>query len=458
MTPLLQAGQTLQMERAGALLVVGDRIGEGGQGVVHHARLNGSPFAVKWLRPGLGSGEMRRSITALVQRGGPPHRAFVWPIDVVVSRQIPSFGYLMPLLDSRFISLAHLLNEREQPSFRVLAGLGRELVDAFAALHSSGLCYRDISFGNLRADPLACEVAVLDTDNVGVHETRVLVKGTGPFMAPEILRDEALPSTVTDLHSLAVLLFYLFMHGHPLLGSRADSFYGWDGRHVSEAELLTSNLGVNPLFVFDPADRSNAPPPGDPVLTWWDVYPEEFRRVFTDAFTTGLQDATLHGRVTEGTWRRALLRLSDRVTACARCSAAAFYDPERPGRTCWDCGDVLPVPHVLKMPGGTLVLAVDAAVTSHHLSRDRDYRSPRAVVEPHPAQPGHLALRNLMETPWVVVPEGEEPKTVGPGQRLAVRPMTIDFGGAAGQIMTGSEPVGSLSAAHSGDGGDAARS
>jgi eukaryotic-like serine/threonine-protein kinase len=457
MTPLLRAGQTLHMERAGASLVVGDRIGEGGQGVVHQARLNGSPFAVKWLRPGPGIGDMRKSITALVQRGGPPHRAFIWPIDLVVSRQEPGFGYLMPLLDPRFISLAHLLNEQVQPSFRVLAGLGRELVDAFAALHSSGLCYRDISFGNLRADPQACEVAVIDVDNIGVDGAGALVKGTGPFMAPEILRDQALPSTVTDLHSLAVLLFYLFMHGHPLLGSRADSSYAWDGRHVSEAELLTSNLGANPLFVFDPADRSNAPPPGDPVLTWWEVYPEEFRRVFTDAFTTGLRDATLHGRVTEGTWRRALLRLSDCVTACSRCGATAFYDPGRPGRTCWDCGDVLPVPHVLKMPGGTLVLAVDAAVTSHHLRRDRDYRSPRAIVEPHPAQPGHLALRNLMETPWVVVPEGEEPKTVAPGQRLAVRPMTIDFGGPAGQIMAGGEAVGSLSAAQGGAAGDAPR-
>jgi DNA-binding helix-hairpin-helix protein with protein kinase domain len=458
MTPLLQAGQTLQMERAGALLVVGDRIGEGGQGVVHQARLNGSPFAVKWLRPGPGTGDMRKSITALVQRGGPPHRAFVWPIDLVVSRQIPGFGYLMPLLDSRFISLAHLLNERVQPSFRVLADLGRELVDAFAALHSSGLCYRDISFGNLRADPLACEVAVIDVDNIGVDGGGALVKGTGPFMAPEIFRDEALPSTATDLHSLAVLLFYLFMHGHPLLGSRADSSYAWDAAHISEAELLSRNLGVNPLFVFDPADRSNAPPPGDPVLTWWDVYPDEFRRVFAKAFTTGLRDASLHGRVTEGTWRRALLRLSDCVTSCSRCGAAAFHDSEQPGRTCWDCGGVLPVPHLLKMPGGTLVLAVDAAVTSHHLSRDRDYRSRRAIVEPHPAQPGHLALRNLMDKPWVVVPEGEEPKIVAPGQRLAVRPMTIEFGVATGQIMAGREPMDMLSAACGRDAGTAARS
>ena len=47
MDGLIQPGDTLRMERAGALLTVEKRIGEGGQGVVHAARLNGAPFAVK---------------------------------------------------------------------------------------------------------------------------------------------------------------------------------------------------------------------------------------------------------------------------------------------------------------------------------------------------------------------------------------------------------------------------
>jgi DNA-binding helix-hairpin-helix protein with protein kinase domain len=436
MVSLLQAGQTLRMERGGASVTVEERIGEGGQGVVHRARLNGAPFAVKWFRSGPGTDDMRKSITALVQRGRPPHRSFVWPIDLVASDRLPGFGYLMPLLEPRFISLAQLLNQQAQPPFRVIVTLGRELVDAFAALHSSGLCYRDISFGNLRVDPLACEVAIIDVDNVGIDGGDAHVKGTGPFMAPEILRDEALPSTVTDLHSLAVLLFYLFMHGHPLLGSRADSSYTWEGDgHISETQLLVRNFGVHPLFIFDPDDRSNPPVPGDRVLIWWAIYPEQLRRVFCQAFTTGLHDASLHGRVTEGTWRRALLSLHDSVWTCPRCDAAVFHDPEQPGRPCWDCGRVLPLPAMLKLPGGTLVLSEGAVMTSHHLSRDRDHHTARAVVEPHPGRPGRVTLRNLTQKAWVVVPDGEEPKTVVPGQRLAVRPMTIDFHGVRGQIV-----------------------
>lgn len=431
----LRPGQMLQMERAGASLIVGDRIGEGGQGVVHRARLNGVPFAVKWYREGPGNVGSRKAISALIERGRPPHPAFVWPIDLVTCSRLPGFGYVMPLLDARFISLAHLLDVEPPPSFSAMTHLGLNLVDAFAALHAAGLCYRDISFGNLRADPRAREVAVIDVDNVGVDGAPALVKGTGPFMAPEILRDEALPSTVTDLHSLAVLLFYLFMHGHPLMGARADSSYSWDGAHVSETELLVRNFGLNPLFVFDPENPSNSPLPGDQMNVWWPLYPEHFRRVFTHAFTTGLHDASLHGRVTEGTWRRALLRLSDSVWTCPQCQAALLYDCEQSAQRCWDCQAVLPVPPRLTLPGTTLVLAEGAVVTRHHLCRDRDYRTAEAAVESHPDQAAGVVLRNLSQTSWLVVPDGEEPKVVAPGQRLAVRPMDIDFRVARGRIM-----------------------
>ena len=391
---------------------------------------------MKWFRPGPGNEEMRKSITALIQRGRPPHQAFVWPIDLVSSDRLPGFGYVMPLLEPRFISLAQLLNQEMQPSFRVITTIGRELVDAFAALHSAGLCYRDISFGNLRVDPAACGAAIIDVDNVGVDGGPVQVKGTGPFMAPEILRDEARPSTVTDLHSLAVLLFYLLMHGHPLLGVRADASYTWEhGVHRSETELLVRNFGIEPLFIFDPEDPSNRPVPGDNVVTWWAIHPEQCRRVFTQAFTAGLHDASLNGRVTEGTWRRMLLSLHDCVSSCPGCGATLFYDPEQPRQSCWHCAAPLPAPFRLKVPGSLLVLSEGAVVTSHHLDRDRDYRTACAVVEPHPGRPGQVVLRNLTDKTWTVVPEGEEPKRVAPSQRLGVRPLRIDFGSVKGQIL-----------------------
>jgi DNA-binding helix-hairpin-helix protein with protein kinase domain len=435
MDGLIQPGQTLRMERGSATVVVDKRLGEGGQGVVHQARLGDAQFAVKWIRPGPGTEELRKSIGELIRGGRPPHRAFVWPIDLVASDVMPGFGYLMPLLEPRFVSLAPMLNMETNPPFRTVVTLGRELVDAFAALHSSGLCYRDISFGNLRIDPEAREVAIIDVDNVGVDGAPTLVKGTGPFMAPEILRNEALPSTVTDLHSLAVLLFYLLVHGHPLLGMRADASYTWDhGRHISETELMVRNFGVHPLFVFDPGDRSNGPVPGDSVAAWWPIYPQQLRRVFTQAFTKGLHDASLDGRVLEGTWRRALLSLHDSVSACPGCAAPVFYDLEQAATRCWHCRSMLPAPQTLTVPGGTLVLSEGAAVSSHHLYRDRQYGTVCASVEAHPGRPGRVVLRNLTDKTWTMVADGEEPKRVAPSQRLGVRPMQIDFGTVRGRI------------------------
>lgn len=427
-------GLTVRMVRGGATVTIGRRIGEGGQGVVHEAIVGSTRLAVKWLRPGPRTGLMRHAIADLAARES-PHPAFCWPIDVVESDQVGGFGYVMRRLDERFVSFAAMLNARQQPSFRALVEIGRQLVEPFAALHSAGLCYRDISFGNLHVDPEAAEVGIIDNDNAGVDGGEVFVKGTPRFMAPEIVRDEALPSTVTDLYSLAVFLFHLFMHGHPLEGCRTEASYNWSDDRVSETELALRHFGFDPLFVFDPKDASNRPVAGDPVLTWWRIYPRFFRELFERMFTTGLTDASLSGRVPEGVWRRALGRLADCVSQCPECQAAIFWDPEDPELSCWNCGVVPPPPPLLVVPGHRLVLSEGATVTVGHLTRSRSAREPAAAVEAHPSSPGSVVLRNLSDRAWTVVPVGEGPKVVDPERRLGVRPMTIDFGIASGTIQ-----------------------
>ncbi|MDP9074930.1 MAG: hypothetical protein M3N98_12315 [Actinomycetota bacterium] len=430
-----QPGDTLRMQRAGTTLKVAGRLGEGGQGVVYRVAMGDAPFAVKWFRSMDRAAELHRSIDSLVERGRPRHDAFVWPIDVVTCNRLPGFGYVMPLLEPRFVSFAQLLLEPRPPDFRVMVTIARQIVDAFAALHSSGLCYRDINFGNLRVDPQPPAVAIIDNDNVGTDGGEVFVKGTLRFMAPEIVRGEALPSTATDLHSLAVFLFYLFVHGHPFEGNRAVSSYTWDGRgHISESELAIQHFGLNPLFVFDPDDPSNRPMPGDPMLTWWSIYPRFFRAVFIRAFTTGLREANLAGRITEGTWRKNLLRLQDCISTCESCRAAIFDDPDDARMTCWNCRCVPPPPWLMELPGHTVVLAPGSVLTSHHLTRDREHRQVRARVEPVPGRTDLVVLRNLSDRAWMIHPDGEEAKTVEPGQRMGIRAMAVEFGSVKGTI------------------------
>ena len=109
-------------------------------------------------------------------------------------------------------------------SLSSLCEIGYQLAHSFRALHLSGFSYRDVSYDNVVFDPEAGDVLIIDNDNVGVDDMHpATVGGTLRFMAPEIVRSEAMPSAKTDLHSLAVLLFYFWHWEHPLEGSREAS-------------------------------------------------------------------------------------------------------------------------------------------------------------------------------------------------------------------------------------------
>lgn len=119
------------------------------------------------------------------------------------------------------VSLADIVRLQLPDSFLELIGAAFGAVRGFAALHSLGLCSRDISFGKLLMDPQSKVVAIFDHDNEPVDgETFSGVLGTPRFLAPEILTDGAKPTIQTDLYSLAVLLFCLLVAHRPLEGRR----------------------------------------------------------------------------------------------------------------------------------------------------------------------------------------------------------------------------------------------
>ncbi len=65
------------------------------------------------------------------------------------------------------------------------------------------------------------DILICDNDNVTSekHADKSIL-GTPRFMAPEIVRGDGLPNVQSDLFSLSVLLFYMFMVHHPLKASR----------------------------------------------------------------------------------------------------------------------------------------------------------------------------------------------------------------------------------------------
>ena len=192
----------------------------------------------------------------LVRRGAPSEH-FLWPLELAADPRVRGFGYVMQLRPNRFKNIVDLMKRKIEPTFRSLATAGLNLSHNYLLLHSEGFCYRDISFGNAFFDPDTGDVLICDNDNVAVDGAATLgVLGTPRFMAPEVVRGEARPSTQTDLFSLSVLLFYMLMVHHPLEGKRETEIKCLD------LAAMNKLYGSDPLFIFDHADSSNAPVPG----------------------------------------------------------------------------------------------------------------------------------------------------------------------------------------------------
>lgn len=429
----LAEGLRVEAEGTGLFAEVGPRLGEGTQGIVHRAELAGRAVALKWYRreylphdPGL-----RDRLTEAIRRGTPGRR-FLWPLALAVAPGRPGFGYLMPLREPRFAGMDAVIAGREagrvlRPGLRVLARAGHLLSDALLDLHAAGLCYRDISFGNVFVDPQLGEVLVCDNDNVAPAGQRGPVAGTPSFMAPELLRGAALPSVATDLFSLAVLLFRLLLRAHPLDGARAEAV------SVLDAAAQRRLYGEDPLFVFDAANTANAPDPrrSRALHAGWEALPETLRALFRQAFGPGL--ANPGARPLETAWCSALSRLHDLAQGCG-CGGGGVLDAARaaadPGWAprCWSCGKALPrLPHLVAEDGAATLLIAGDRLHPHHLGATRSQTAaPVAEVVAHPARPGELGLRNLGATPWQAWPPGGAAPpaaiAVPPGRAVSLLP------------------------------------
>ncbi len=438
MDELLRSGQVVRAERTRSDCTVEQYLGGGGQGEVYRARLGSTLVALKWYFPATATAEQRASLERLVQQG-PPTDRFLWPLDLASAPGVGGFGYVMPLREARYQGIIALMKRRVEPGFRTLATVGLELAHSYLQLHTRGLCYRDISFGNVFFDPQTGEVLICDNDNVAVDgTTRGGVLGTPRFMAPEIVRGEALPSTQTDLYSLAVLLFYLFLLHHPLEGKRETAI------RCLDLPAMTKLYGTDPLFIFDPTNPSNAPDPRyhQNALAFWPLYPQFLRARFLKAFKEGLRDPQ-HGRVRESEWRAAMARLRDAILYCPSCAAENFYEEETTatgegtGARCWACHRPLQYPMRLQIGRSVVMLNHDTQLFPHHLDEERlyDFSQPVAAVTRHPTDPYVWGLQNRSDQPWVrTLPDGTS-KPVLPGQSATLTVGTrIQFGSREGEI------------------------
>ena len=420
---------------SGDAIDVDKLLGEGTQGRVWSAVDDGEPVAVKIYHPHTAVREQRDALERLVRKG-PPAPQFLWPLAMLEDARSGAYGYLMPLREPRFHAFEAFMARRIQPSMRALVTAGAQLARAFQNLHAEGLCYCDISFANIFLDPETGDVCICDNDNVditGAGASRVL--GTPQFMAPEVVRREEPPSTDTDLHSLAVLLFFLLYGGHPLEGRREAAIRCFD---LPARERL---YGAEPLYIWDPDDESNRPVPGihDNPIVFEAIWPKRLKDLFLASFTDGLHYPKK--RVRESEWRDAFRAAMDSLWLCP-CGVGVqnFRNSAEPAdaakQNCWKCERRLVLPPRIKIGDSVVLLNRATRLFGRHLGRFGDEADEAcAEVAPHPNRPDIFGLRNLTGETWILTEPDNSKAEVSPGKTARImNGARIDFGRKTGEI------------------------
>lgn len=400
------------------------KIGEGGQGEVFAATHQGAPCALKLYTTHNSTDDQRTIIDALVSSGPPskefPHR-FAWPQQTVQTDDGSRFGYLMRLVDTQSFNplSAIAAGNARHPGFGIMAQAGCHLVDCYRDTHIDGFCIRDISDNNFLIDFKTAEVVLIDNDNIVPNKLPLgSMVGTPGFMAPEVVLGHERPSTATDHHSLAVLLFTMLCGGHPLHGQNEDNIKIFDNA------AQTMLYGTNPVFVFDPCENSNRLPKdkaSQQVKKYWLLLPGHIQDLFTRAFTTGL--TTPSSRVTDLEWKHALIQLLDQRLVCG-CGAENFWDPDAEHqKVCWNKGCEVGYPAKLRIHGScesSLLIKPGVRVTSMHFG-EKSSASVLAVAEKHPGDENQCVLRNKTAHTWTST-YGTETTQVPPDRAVSLPP------------------------------------
>lgn len=406
---MVQIGTKINVAGRQPLMAVRS-LGIGGEGEVFElVEQGGGPrLALKWFHPERSNRERRSHIGELVRLGAPAEN-FLWPQGIVEDSGSGRFGYVMDLRPPEYSGLAALLRGEVERSESAVVRFAFELAKAFMALHTRGLCYRDINFGNAFMNLGTGEALICDNDNVGIDGvSRAMMLGSRKFMAPEIVRKEAMPSVYTDRYSLAVMLFYLLIVHHPLEGALTDS-------GLADAEADLRHYGYEPVFCFDPDNPANRPDLAihPHVQGLWDTYPQQIRDLFTRSFTVGLQQT--RRRVVDSEWCHALADLASGFLKCETCGRPLYVESGKLPETCQQCGQRPKPVTALLLNGYTIPTARGTRIASHYFGGDLDLAEVVLSVVAHPTDPHVLGLRNETSEPMVYTSDGAD-RLLPPGR------------------------------------------
>ena len=265
------------------------------------------------------------------------HRHIAWLIDqdlsdLKLARPLallaePRFGYVMELMDG-LVPLQSLLDsfinaEDEAPAdYLRQGGLRRririlvQLARALNQLHARGMLYGDLSPSNIFVsdDPAHAETWLIDCDNISLEAHDGLTVHTADYGAPEVVRGDALLSSLTDSWSFAVIAYQLLTHNHPFKGELIS-----DGEPEEEEAALR---GEYP-WIYDQQDDANQCFANLPIQL---IEHSRLPALFSRCFELGRHNASERPGMAE--WLEALTEIGERLYCCASCGGSTLLPAE----------------------------------------------------------------------------------------------------------------------------------
>jgi len=408
------------------------KLGEGGQGIVYQVTVNRKLYALKWYTCELANKkEFIKNIQENIKNGAPDPK-FLWP-QFVTKEKYGSFGYIMAIKPDGYSNFSDILNKKIQfKSDEVMIKAALNIVNGFRALHRKGLSYQDLNDGGFFIDVTSGDVLICDNDNVTPDDQKNSgnIGGKPGYMAPEIVRGDSHPNSLTDYHSLAVILFKLFFRHDPLMGTLyVQSVCITEQR---EMELY----GTKPVFIFDPNDASNRPVSGihrNPIMLW-PRFPDFFREAFIKSFVEGMKNP--NSRMTDNEWQKILINLRDVYLSCPFCNnTLPINEFTQNDQIVCKCGHTYSYPLFLAVNNYSIPLFPGKKLFECHTNEIDDYNTITGEVIINKNNPSLWGIKNISNYTWNIIFPDETSKTIESGSVVPIAEgLTINFNNATGKI------------------------
>lgn len=303
-------------------------LGSGGQGIVYEVNFQGRTWACKWYTAEAILNNPRFKMNLIKNtKMDSPDECFVWPQHFVESRD-GGYGYLMDKIPDNYVKFTNIYlgkrrvrnprtgkKETVEVRFKNIETqltAAINIINALRTFHRKGMAYFDINDGGFFIDPDTGDARICDCDNASASEGESpLVYGKPGYMAPEIVARGVTPKRETDFHSIAVILFQMFVGGHPYDGEKLRGIMWTD-------ENMKRFYGNDAVFIYHPRDRSNRPIEGVHTnpLRLWPLMPKKMKDKFIRTFVDGMNCPSK--RTTDNGWLEALYQFKGLMVKCCQ--------------------------------------------------------------------------------------------------------------------------------------------